>query len=775
MTSPPPHDQPQGHDEDRFLTGAGRFLDDRTFPDCGHAVFVRSPFARARLLSIDTTLARGMAGVRCVLTADDLQAAGLRPLRCQTVLEGQSDLPYPVIAGDTVSHVGQIVAMVVADTQAQARDAAEAVFTEFDEETPVIGTDAALAPGAAAVHASVPGNVAFEWRTGDGAATEDAFAKADHQVIRTVLSNRVAINPMETRGAVAAFDEHRDLYTLHTPTQGVHVLRNDLADNVLGIDREKLRVVTEDVGGAFGMKMQTYPEHVLTLFAARTTGRPVRWIADRSESFLADVHGRAQTIRGELALDGNARILGLRLTIDADMGSHLSSFASVVPTISASKVTGHTYRVPCAEIRTRGVLTNTVPVDSYRGAGKPEVVYALERLLDEAARQLRMDPVDLRRANLVQPSDLPYETATGETLESGDFPKMLDTALERSGAAHRERRRQEARSRGLLYGFGIGFYIHATGSFTGELSRLDVRPEGHVDLYTGSQSGGQGHAATFASLVGERLGIGAGRVRVLQGDTDWLDRGAGTGGSTAAPIVAVNLARTADFLVENGRELASHALEASAADIEFCDGGFRVVGTDRQIGLFELAAFARSGSWAAPVEQQEFAAYCGFTGPHASYPNGCHVAEVEVDPETGRFDIVSYTAIDDTGTLLNEDRARGQIVGAIAQAQGQAIGETVVFDGDNGQLLTGSFMDYYMPRAADLPAVRQAFLPHACTVNPLGVKGAGENGCIGGLAPVVNAVLDALGPMGVVDIQMPLTSHAIWQAIRSVSGPAPAD
>lgn len=761
--------QPRLEDE-RLITGRGRYIDDMHPEGCGHAVFLRAPFAHARIAGFDAGDAASLPGVRAILDPETLEREGIGDIVPIGEVPGQHEVLRPVMARGRVRHVGEIVAMVVADTAEQARDAVELIAVDYDMADAAVDVLAALEPGAPRLHDHVPSNLAYDWTLNDGAPAEEALALADRVVEVTVENNRLVINPLETRGAVATFDGGRGVYTLHTPTQGVHSIRDTLADHVLHVGRDKIRIVTEDVGGAFGIRLQTYPEHVLVLLAARLTGRPVKWIAERAETFLADAHGRAHLDTVRLALDADGRFLALVVDTVADFGAYYSTFAASIPSLSASRGIGHTYKIAHVHLHVRGVFTNTVPVDSYRGAGKPEMVFALERAIERAALETGIDPVELRRRNLIRPEDLPYETPAGQFIDSGDFPAVLDAAMTAADWNGFAARRAAAEARGKRAGIALGLHFHSSSGFLNEHSRIEVDPSGFIAVKSGMQTGGQGHETVFAQLVADRLGVPIGQVRVIEGDTSALESGGGTGGSSAATVGATNIARASDLLIERGYELASAALEAARADIAFSGGDYTIVGTDRRIGLFDLAARAPDLAGVPEGVERNMAVGCDFDGPYATFPNGCYVAEVEVDPETGVVRIARFTAVDDIGVALNPMLAEGQTHGAIVQGLGQALMERTVYDAEAGQLLSGSLMDYCLPRADDLPWLDLSFLSYPTKVNPLGAKGLGELGCIGAPAPVVHAVLNALRPLGVEHIDMPLTPERVWQAIQLGTG-----
>ncbi len=759
-------------EDDRLVRGGGSYIDDLSFADQGHMVLVRSPFAHATIGAVEVSQACSMPGVRSVLTAKEIETAGLRPLGCHTTIPGQRNVVRPIIAASRVRHIGEIVAAVIADTKSHARDAAEAVDVDYQELPVAADLNTGLHSSATPIHEPAPGNIGYTWQNGDAEAVASAFDSAASVASLTVENNRVIINPMETRGAIGLFDRNDGRFCLHAPTQGVHLIRNILAEEIFDVPLENIRVVTGDVGGAFGMKFQAYPELVLVLLGAKLTGRPVKWIADRTESFLCDVHGRAQSNTIELALDADGNFTGLRMDALADLGAYFTTFTTAVATVSGTRALGHTYRIPAIHVRVRGVFTNTPPVEAYRGAGKPEMVYALERLIEKVAAERRHDSIVLRRQNLIQSTDLPYENPLGEIIDSGDFQAVMDRALSRADWNGFANRRTFAVARGKLAGIGIGLHIHATGAFTDELTRIDVDGARRVvTVRTGTQTGGQGHETVFAQIVADRLDIPMEAIDIHQGDTAELETGAGTGGSSALPIAAVNMARAAVQLVDHGRTLASFALEASPADINYEAGFFCVTGTDRKIDLFALATQAADMTDLPDDVDNSLETGCVFTGPYTSYPNGCYVAEVEVDPETGHVDLLRLTTVDDIGTVINPVIAGGQIAGGVAQSLGQALLEHTVFEPETGQLQSGSLMDYCLPRADNFPHYEPEFRGIACKINPLGVKGAGELGCIGGLAPVVNAVINALTPLGVNHIDMPMTPERVWTAINRAGKP----
>ena len=760
----------RGEDE-RFLDGRGHYIDDVTLPRQTHAYILRSPHAHARIERLATAAAAALPGVLAVLTGADYRAAGYRPVPCVGKIENAdgspcADPPRWPLAIDRVRHVGDGMAMVVAETPDLARDGAERIEVDYTPLPAVAATAAALGPGAPLVWDEVPSNLAFRWEMGDGAATDRAFAGAARTVELDLVNNRLAANPLETRGAMATFADGR--HTLHVAGQGVHAIRDMLCDDILGLPRDGLRVVTPDVGGGFGMKYFVYPEYVLLLWAARTLGRPVKWIAERGEGFLSDVQARDHATRGQIALDGDARILGLRVRKIANMGAYLSNYAPFIPTEGGSPILPSVYAIPAVHVEVRGVFTNTVPVDAYRGAGQPEAIYAVERLIDAAARELDVSAAEIRRRNFVAPEAMPYRTALGLTYDSGEFADNMDAALRTGEFAGFAERREAACAEGWLLGFGIASYIEVTEGAPDGDATLEVSGAGQVTILSGWQSTGQGHETAFAQVVAARLGVPFDAVAVVQGDTDRIANGRGTGGSRSIVFAAAVLQDASTKLIERGRAIAAELLEAAAADIDYGEGEFRIVGTDRRVGLFEVAAEAerRGGGGLAAAGAYVPDRTGAYPNAGSSFPNGCHACELAIDAETGRAEIRRYVAVNDFGTIVNPMLVAGQVHGGTAQGLGQALCEDTVY-GSDGQLLSGSFMDYCMPRADDLPSFSLVLNEVPSPAHPLGIKGCGESGAIVAPAAVINAALDALAVAGVTDIDMPLTPERVWRAMRA--------
>ncbi len=743
----------------RLVTGRGCFTDDIQPPGCAHAAFLRSPHAHARILTVDCEEARRMPGVLAVYTSAELDAAGIGPLPCVTLYENRDGTPMaaperPVLARERVRFVGDPVVAVIAETAHAARDALEAVTVEYAPLEAVVETDRALDPDAPTIWPEAPGNLALDWETGDAGAVDRLFAAARRVVELTLVNNRIVVNPMETRACLAEYDGERDRLTLTVGSQGVHSMQRILAENVLRIPKEKLRVVTRDVGGAFGMKIFVFPEYPVCLHAARTLGRPVKWVADRGESFLADSHGRDHVTTVAIAVDENGRMTALRASAIANLGAYLSQVGPFIPTECGAYMYTGVYAFEAAHYRVRCVFTNTAPVDAYRGAGRPEAAYAVERAVDYAARELRCDPIEFRRRNLIRPEAMPFRTALGYTYDSGDFPRLLDTALARADAAGFAARREAARASGRLLGLGVACYIERCAGGSEEDARLELRPDGRLRIYIGTQNNGQGHETAYAQIAADRLGLPFADIEVVQGDTDLVATGRGTGGSRSIPIGGAAVLQASERLVERAKAIAAEMLEAATTDIAFEDGVFRIVGTDRRTTLVEVAATAGG------LEEN------GRFKPEApTFPNGCHVCELSIDLATGVPRIERYTVVDDFGVVVNPALLAGQVHGGLAQGIGQALLEHTVYDGSSGQLLSGSLMDYVLPRADDLPTFDFEWVVIPCRTNPLGVKGAGEAGAIGAPPAVINAVVDALSGFGIHHVDMPATPARLWRLL----------
>lgn len=756
-------------DEDaRLLQGAGRYTGDVRVENEAALVVVRSPFASARIKAIEVDDALAMPGVLAVLTGADGVAEGQGtfksrfPGRRPDGTEMPSS-PYRLLASDRARFVGDAVAAVVAETRAQAEDAAEALFVDYEDLPAATDCKDAAAPGAPELWPGIyPGNVAFLHEVGDAEATEAAFRQAAHVVEGEFRISRVSANPMETRGALGLHDKETDSYTLYTGTQIPNRVAEGLGKEIFGIDPDRIHVIATDCGGSFGMKNSAYPEHGLVLWAARVVGRPVRWFSFRSEALLSDNHARDNLTRAALALDADGRFLALRAETLANMGAYIVPSGLVSPTTNVGGLAG-VYRTPAAHVRVKGIMTHSQPTSPYRGAGRPEATYVIERLVDMAADALGVDPAALRRRNMIRPDDMPYKTPLTFTYDSGDFPGVMARALELADHAGFEARRARAREAGLLRGFGIACPIEIAGgpfrSPPPEFAEIAFDEKGDVDVKIGAIDSGQGHATSFRQILASQLGLKPRRVRVHSGDSHLIKKGVGTFGSRTMSASGTVLVRASAKIVEAATPMAAEELEVAAGDVEFRDGVFRVVGTDRAIGLHDLAE-RRSESLVA----DEFSA-----AGDATFPNGCHVCELEIDPDTGRVRVHGYVVVDDVGTVVNPLLLKGQIQGGVAQGLGQALFEQIVFDPETGQLLTGSFQDYCMPRADDLSWIEVEAYPVPTATNPLGVKGAGEAGVVGSLPAVMNAVVDALSPLGIRHLDMPATPDRIWRAIQAAA------
>ena len=744
-------------EDEALVRGAGRYVADYAPENLTHAVVLRSPHAHARFRITDTKPARAVPGVQLVLTAADL--AGLGPLPCQGLVPGVDiTVPaYPVLARDEVFHVGDAIAFVVADRLDAARDAAEAIAVEWEPLAHVVDARAAVSEGAPAVRRNASGNVVFDVALGDKAATEQAFAAARHQVSLSVVNQRLVTNYLDTRAAVGEYDDTAERITLTLGSQGGHAIRAVLCADILRIPSETMRIITPDVGGGFGTKLFPYREYALVAVAAKRIRRPVKWVAERTEHFLGDTQGRDNITLAKLALDADGGFLALEVDTVADMGAYLSCYGPFIPYLGAGMLPG-VYDIPVCYLRVRGAYTNTVPVDAYRGAGRPEAAYVIERLVDVAARDLGIAPDALRRRNFIKPHAMPYKTATGKVYDSGEFAAHMAQAQNASDWANFKTRLAHSKQVHKLRGIGLATYIEACGNNGPEIAKVRLDPDGIVTVLIGSQSTGQGHHTAYAQIVADYLNVGPEGVRVIQGDTDVIATGLGTGGSSSIPCGGASLAAASKKLADTLKELAADTLEASAADLEIADGQVRVAGTDRAISFAELAR----GPGADRLVCED-----AFAPSEATYPNGTHVAEVEIDPETGGIDIVNYVIVDDFGRTLNGAMLAGQVHGGSAQGIGQALMERTVYDGDSGQLITASLMDYALPRASDIPPFMFETRNVRCTTNPLGVKGAGEAGAIGSCPAIVNAVVDALWrSYRIRHIDMPVTPERVWAAVQ---------
>jgi carbon-monoxide dehydrogenase large subunit len=761
--------QPVRRVEDpRLLKGAGRYTDDIVLPGMLFGVVLRSPHAAAMITRLDTTGAASLPGIAGIYTAADLKTDGLGPLPCAALVENrdgspQAAPPHPVLAEGAVRHAGDPVAFIVAETIKQARDAAEAIEVDYDTLPSITDLPTAMDEGAALVWPDVKHNLAFDWEIGDKSATETEFAKAAHVTKLTIVNNRIVVNSMEARAALADFDAATGRWTLYANTQGGWLIKG-LIGPLFNTDAENFRIVTPDVGGGFGMKLFLYAEHVLTCYAARKLGRPVKWAADRGESFLCDTQGRDNLTTGELAIDGDGRFIALRTRNISNMGAYLSTFAPYIPTFAGTSVLSSVYGFKAIYANVLGVFTNTVPVDAYRGAGRPESNYLVERLVDAAARELGIDRVELRRRNMVLPDAMPHSTPVGKSYDSGDFRVVLDAATSNMDYAGFPARKVAAAANGKRRGLGLAYYLEATGGDPTERAEIRFADDGCVDVYVGTQSTGQGHETAYVQLTANNLGIDGDKIRIRQGDTDTIPVGGGTGGARSLYSEGQAILLTSQSVIAKGKQAAAEELEAAVADISFSDGTFSIVGTDRGIDILALADSQRkkvaAGASATLLDAAEIAPIDAHT-----FPNGCHMAEVEVDPETGVVELVRYSVTDDVGKAINPLIVRGQVAGGVTQGFGQAVLEHTVYDPASGQLLSGSFMDYALPRANEIPDIEVELLEVPCLSNPLGVKGAGEAGAVGSPPAVINAIIDALSSDGVTHIDMPATPERVWRAM----------
>ncbi|HEX3996283.1 MAG TPA: xanthine dehydrogenase family protein molybdopterin-binding subunit [Acetobacteraceae bacterium] len=774
----------------RFLTGRGTYTDDINRPGQTYAYILRSPHAAADIVKIDTSKAQNAPGVVAILTGADYDKGGL-PAGWQIHSKDGSPMaepPHPVIATGKVRHVGDPVAVVIAETRQQAKDAAELLTIDYADLPGVATMADALAPGAASVHEDVPSNICYDWHIGDKAVVDGVFASA-HKVVRLELTNnRLIPNAMEPRAAIGDYDVNSGEYTLYTTSQNPHVIRLLMGAFVLHIPENKLRVVAPDVGGGFGSKIYHYAEEAIVTWASAKVRRPVKWTAERTESFMSDAHGRDHVSTAEMAIDAQGTFLGLRVSTQANMGAYLSTFAPCVPTYLYATLLAGTYKTPVIYCEVKAVFTNTVPVDAYRGAGRPEATFLLERLVDAVAHDTGIDRVELRRRNFIPADAFPYQTPVALQYDSGDYQTTLAVALKNADWAGFEARRTAAKTRGKLRGIGVSTYLEACGiapsAVVGslgaraglyEVANIRVHPTGSVTVFTGSHSHGQGHETTFAQLVVDQLGVPLDQVEVVHGDTGKIPFGMGTYGSRSLAVGGTAMVKAMDKIIAKGKKIAAHLMEASVEDIEFANNTFTVAGTDKSKTLTDisLAAYVPHNY---PIDELEPGLdETAFYDPkNFTFPGGCHVAEVEIDPDTGVVRVVDFTAVDDVGRVINPMIVEGQVQGGIAQGVGQALLEAAVYDA-SGQLMSGSMMDYTMPRADNLPNIQVATENTMCTHNPLGSKGCGEVGAIGSPPAVINAIVDALKDYGVRHMNMPATSGKIWSIINAGSAKLAAD
>ena len=774
-------------EDKRFITGRGNYTDDIVLPGMTYAYIVRSPHAHAKINGINTSKAAAMPGVVAVFTGEDIAKAGINGVPCGWQVnfkngDTMKEPPHPLLVADKVRHVGDAVAMVVAEDYATAKDAAEWIEVDYEVLDAVVDPAKAAQPGAPLVHDDAPNNIAFDWELGDKAKTDDAFAKADHITRLEFVNQRLIPNAIEPRSAIGHYDDANDKYTLYTTSQNPHLTRLLLCAFVLGIPEHKVHVIAPDVGGGFGSKIFHYIEEALVVWASKQINRPIKWTAERSESFVTDAHGRDHVTTAEMAFAKDGTILGLRVKTLANMGAYLSTFAPAIPTYLHGTLLQGLYTTPAIHIDLTAVFTHTTAVDAYRGAGRPEATYLLERLVETGARELGMDPVDLRLKNFIPPFDgvnqPGYQTQVALQYDSGNYEAVLKKALEIIDYDNFRKEQEEARQQGRLIGIGISTYIEACGiapsAVVGALgaraglyesAHVRVQPTGKVSVYTGSHSHGQGHETTFAQVVADKFGIPLEDAEIVHGDTEKVAFGMGTYGSRSLAVGGSAIMKSMDKIIEKGTKIAAHKLEASEDDIEFADGKWTVKGTDKSIAFGDIALTAYVPH-DYPEGLEPGLDFSSFYDPtNFTYPFGAHIAVVEVDPETGNVKLLRYVAVDDVGNVINPMIVDGQVHGGLAQGIGQALLEGAIYD-DSGQLVNGSYMDYAMPRADNFPMFEVDRNVTPCPHNPLGVKGAGETGTIGSTPAIVNAVIDALSAYGVKDLQMPLTPQRVWQAMQ---------
>ncbi len=758
-------------EDDTLVRGKGKYTDDFNLPGQAYAWIVRSSHAHGIIRGIDTSAAKAMPGVLGVWTGTDLATAGYGPFICGLPLKNRDGTPLKqtnrmALMTDKVRYVGDPIAFVVAETLAQARDAGEAIVVDIDPLPAVTDPAEAAKSGAPQLYDHIPNNVALDYHYGDAAKVEAAFASAAHVTKLDMTNTRIAVVAMEPRAALASWDKASERYTIQVPTQGVSGNRTNLAKNILKVPNEKVHLLTANVGGSFGMKNINYPEYVCILHAAKALGRPVKWTDERSTSFLSDSHGRAGQIHAELALDAEGKFLAVRISGHGNLGAYITGVAPSPLSLNVGKNLASVYRTPLMTVDIKTVLTNTTLMGAYRGAGRPEANYYMERLIDRAADEMGINRLTLRKRNFIKPQQMPFAASSGVTYDSGDFQGVFNKALEVSDHANFAKRKKESRKKGKLRGIAIGSYLEVTAPPGVELGKIVFEDDGSVKLITGTLDYGQGHATPFAQVLCAQLGVPFESVKLLQGDSDIVHAGNGTGGSRSITASGMAIVEASKLVIEKGKRAAAHLLEVSEGDIEFGGGRFTIAGTDRAIDIIELARRLRENKGKLPEGVPDTLDIDHTTEPVPStFPNGCHVAEVEIDPETGVVQIVRYTGVNDFGTIVNPLLVAGQMHGGVAQGIGQALMECVSYD-KSGQPITGSFMDYALPRAEDIPMMEVGDHPVPAKSNPLGTKGCGEAGCAGSLSTIVNAVLDALSDYGITHIDMPLTPERVWRAIR---------
>ncbi|MGI6855670.1 xanthine dehydrogenase family protein molybdopterin-binding subunit [Mesorhizobium sp. 1B3] len=766
----------------RFITGTGRYVDDMVVPGMKHAAFVRSPYAHADITAIDVTKAQSMPGVIGVLTGRELKTDGIGNLICGWMVHSKDGTPMKMgawspLAVDRVRYVGDAVAIVVAETKGQARDAAEAVEVTYEEKPAVTDAVAALKPGAPQLHPEADGNLIFDWELGDAKVTDAAIANAAHVTRMHIVNNRLVPNAMEPRAALGHYDKGEDHYTCWTTSQNPHVARLVMSAFYNIAPENKLRVIAPDVGGGFGSKIFIYPEEIVCLWASKKTGVPVKWVADRTESFLTDAHGRDHVTEVQLAFDKDNRMTGLKVDTIANFGAYMSLFSSSVPTYLYATLLSGQYAIPAIHANVRAVYTNTAPVDAYRGAGRPEATYLLERIVETAARELGVSPAELRRKNFI--TSFPYQTPVIMNYDTGDYAASLDAAMAAADYQGFARRKAEAAQRGKLRGIGMSCYIEACGiapsAAVGSLgagvglwesAEVRVNAVGTIEVLTGSHSHGQGHETTFAQLVSERFGVPIDSVSIVHGDTDKVQMGMGTYGSRSGAVGMSAIVKALDKVEAKAKKIAAHLMEADEGDIVIENGALKVAGTDKNVPWFQLALAAYTAHNLPSGMEPGLKEGAFYDPTNFTFPAGCYICEVEIDPETGTTEIVQFVAADDFGKIINPMIVEGQVHGGIAQGVGQAMLEGCQYDASSGQLITASYMDYTMPRASDLPSFKVSTSETPCPGNPLGIKGCGEAGAIGSPPAVINAITDAIGTN---DLTMPATPAKVWAAIKATT------
>jgi aerobic carbon-monoxide dehydrogenase large subunit len=758
-------------EDDALLRGAGQFIDDINLPGQTHAHFLRSPHAHAVIARIDASAAEAAPGVVAVLTGADLAADGIGLISSGYPVKNKDGSPiqapvWRAMATERVRYVGDTVAVVLAETRIQAEDAATLIDIDYEELPCVTDPIQASQNDGAVIWEDFGSNVALDWETGDKAAVDAAFSRAAHVTRLDVVNNRIMVNSLEPRGAVARYDALDDRYTLYTTTQGSNEIRSSLAKSGLQVPLEKIRVITPpDVGGGFGIKNGLYPEQIVTSWAAKRIGRAVKWYPERTDGFLTDYHARDHRMHGELALDADGKFLALRCQTISNMGAYLTGGAPIIPTAGGTRMLTNVYRIDAIHAETQCVFTNTVPIAAFRGAGKPEFCHVVERLVDAAAREMAIDPAELRRRNMVAPTDFPYTTATGLVYDSGEFAGNMDQALNLAGRDSVELRRADAAARGKLLGFGFSTYTEPDGFKDNRVS-MQFDPTGQLSVTLTGHTNGQGHKTVFSQIVSEKLGLPFENINVIQGDTDRIGPGSGSGGSRTTTVAGGAIHHGALEIIAKGKRIAAHMLEASAEDISFDAGQFVITGTDRSIDLVSVATASFSDANLPDDLGLGLEAAHHYVARTYSFPCGCHVCEVEIDQNTGMVDITRYQMVSDFGVVINPMLVEGQLHGGVVQGIGQALNEESLYDPVSGQLVTGSGMDYWMPRAREIPNFDWAVNETRCETNPLGVKGCGESGPTAALPAVINAVVDALAPFGVTHIDMPATPERIWRAIN---------